>query len=284
MIDLHFISVEGNWEKGIHDKRIEHAAKILEKNKSSLVIVSGTYSPSLYSSFYPGRLGEYTKDTLINKYGIPAMRILPAYSFPYSSTYTIIDAFANAILIGWVSCGLRKRENEINVLFEPGTSDFHGLRVETLNHRACQYLHNFDVNIQLSCRNKLPLPILEKEYPQEVVRLSKLQSEGGLITTGEWLDNGKSKSYDDLDSIKNDLGEAFKSVFQLSHFDMDTKFLSDSGRFIFTLLWNQITNSGKLSDIDIENICLYTRSEFNAEISNSEMMAIKSMIKQTFTI
>ena len=284
MINLHFVSVEGNWEKEIHDKRMEHAARILKKNKASLAIASGTYSPSLYSSFYQGRLGEYTKDTLINKYGIPAMRILPAYSFPYSSTYTIIDAFANAILIGWVSCGLKKRDNKINVLFEPCTSDYHGFRVEALNHRACQYLQNFDVNFQLSCRDKLPLPILEKEYPQEVARLSKLQSEGGLITTGEWLDNGKTRSYDDLDSMKNDLFEAFKSVFQFSHFDTDTKFLSDSGRLIFTLLWNQIINSGKLSDRDIKNICLYAQSEFNAEIYNSEIIAIKSMLKQSVTV
>ena len=125
--NLHFVSIEGNWDKDIHDKRIEHAAMILEKNKHSLAIASGIYAPSTYSSFFSGRLGEYTKEILINKYGIPAMRIMPAYLFPYDSTYTIMDAFANAALIGWLSCGLRKRSNEMNVLLEPCTSEFHGL-------------------------------------------------------------------------------------------------------------------------------------------------------------
>lgn len=283
MNNLHFVSVEGNWDKDIHDKRIEHAAMILEKNKSALAIASGTDAPAAYSSFFKGRLGEYTKETLINKYGIPAMRIIPAYSFPYSSTYTIIDAFANAVLIGWVSCGLRKRNNEINVLFEPCTSEFHGLRVETLNQRSCQYLHNFNVNIELSCTNKLPLAILEKEYPEEVVRLSELQSERGLITTGEWIDYGKTRSYDDLNSMKYDLAEAFKTVFNFSLSDMDTCLRSDSGRLIFTLLWNHITNSKKLCDKDIEKICLYAQSYLNTNISNSEMLAVRRIVRN-FTL
>lgn len=278
--NLHFVSIEGNWDKDIHDKRIAHAAMTLQNNKYSLAIASGTYAPSSYSSFFKGRLGEYTKEILINKYGIPAMRIIPAYLFPYSSTYTIIDAFANAALIGWVSCGLRKRSNQINVLFEPSTSEFHGLRVETLNNRACQYLRNFNVNMELSCRNKLPLSILETEYPEEVDRLSKLQSKEGLITTGEWSDNGKTKSYDDLPGMKYDLVEAFKAFFKFSVFHMDTDSLSDLVRFIITLSWNQMANSKKLSDKDIENICLYTESYFDANISNSEMLTIKRIINE----
>ncbi|RKJ31072.1 hypothetical protein D7X25_36370, partial [bacterium 1XD42-8] len=133
---LHFVSIEGNWDKDIHDKRIAYGASILKEDEFSFAIASGTYAPPSYSSFYEGRLGEYTRETLIKEYGIQAMRILPAYLFPYSSTYTIIDAFANATLIGWVSCGLKKREEEINVLLEPSTSAFHGQRVEILNHRA----------------------------------------------------------------------------------------------------------------------------------------------------
>jgi hypothetical protein len=281
---LHFISIEGNWDKEIQDKRIAQAAMILEKNKSSLAIASATYAPPSYSSFFEGRLGEYTKDILINKYGIPAMRIIPAYLFPYPSTYTIIDAFVNAALTGWISCGLRKRSDPINVLLEPVTSEFHGLRVETLNNRACQYLRDFNVNLELLCRNKLPLTELEKEYPEEVVRLSQLQSEGGLIATGEWNDNGRARSYDDLKSMKQDLSEAFKSVFKFPLFDMDTSILSDSGRLIITLLWNHIANSKKLTDRDIETICLYAQSDFNSSISDSEMLVIKSIISKITNI
>ncbi len=62
-------------------------------------------------------------------------------------------------------------------MFEPSTSDFHGLRVETLNNRACQYLRNFNVNMDIICKNKLPLPILKKDYPEEAARLSEMQSQ-----------------------------------------------------------------------------------------------------------
>lgn len=189
--NLHFVSIEGNWDKDIHDKRIAHAAMILMEDESSLAIASATCAPPSYTSFFQGRLGEYTKEILINKYGIPAMRIIPAYRFPYGSSYTIIDAFTNAAVIGWVSCGLKRRNREINVLFEPSTSDFHGLRVETLNNRACQYLRNFNVNMDIICKNKLPLPILKKDYPEEAARLSEMQSVKGLMATGEWVDNGK---------------------------------------------------------------------------------------------
>ena len=277
--NLHFVSIEGNWDKDIHDKRIAHAAMILMEDESSLAIASATCAPPSYSSFFQGRLGEYTKEMLINKYGIPAMRIIPAYRFPYGSTYTIIDAFTNAAVIGWVSCGLKRRNSEINVLFEPCTSDFHGLRVENLNNRACQYLHNFNVNMELICRNKLPLSILKKDYPEEAVRLSEMQSEKGLIDTGEWMDNGKTRSFDDLNNMKHDLFEAFRSVFQISLSDLDNYMLSGGGRVIFTLLWNQLANNQKLSDKDFKNICANVRSWFDVDISETEMQTIKKIIK-----
>ena len=277
--NLHFVSIEGNWDKDIHDKRIAYAAKILMEDEFSLAIASATCAPPSYSSFFQGRLGEYTKEMLINKYGIPAMRIIPAYRFPYDWTYTIMDAFTNAAVIGWVSCGLKRRNREINVLFEPSTSDFHGLRVETLNNRACQYLGNLNVNIELSSRNKLPLSILKKDYPDEAARLSEMQSTEGLISTGEWVDNGKIRSFDDLNSMKHDLFEAFQSVLQISLSDMDHYILSDVGRIIFTLLWNQMANNQKLSDKDFKNVYAYARSWFDSDISETEMLTIKKIIR-----
>jgi len=280
--NLHFVSIEGNWDKEIHDERIAHAAKILMEDEYSLAIASATCAPPSYSSFFQGRLGEYTKEMLINKYGIPAMRIIPAYRFPYGSTYTIIDAFTNAAVIGWVSCGLKKRNSGINVLFEPSTSDFHGLRVETLNNRACQYLRKFNVNVDILCRNKLPLPILKKDYPEEAARLSEMLSTKGLIVTGEWLDNGKTRSFDDLNHMKHDLFEAFRSVIQLSLSDMDNYRLSDFGRVIFTLLWNQMANNQKLKDQDFKNVCAYVSSWFNVDISETEMLAVKKIVNVRF--
>lgn len=276
--NLHFVSIEGNWDKEIHDERIAHAAKLLTEDEYSLAIASATCAPPSYTSFFQGRLGEYTKEILINKYDIPAMRIIPAYRFPYGSSYTIIDAFTNAAVIGWVSCGLKRRNREINVLFEPSTSDFHGLRVETLNNRACQYLRNFNVNMDIICKNKLPLPILKKDYPEEAARLSEMQSTKGLMATGEWVDNGKTRSFDDLNHIRHDLFESFRAVFQISLSDMDNDRLSDFGRIIFTLLWNQMANNQKLTDQDFKNVYAYVRSWFGVNISETEMLTIKKII------
>ena len=80
---LHFVSIEGNWDKDIHDKRIAYGASILKEDEFSFAIASGTYAPPSYSSFYEGRLGEYTRETLIKEYGIQAMRILPFYIHDY---------------------------------------------------------------------------------------------------------------------------------------------------------------------------------------------------------
>ena len=55
---LHIISIEGNWDQHIHDKRIEHAAIALQEDPSAFAIASGTFPPLSYTSFFQGRLGE----------------------------------------------------------------------------------------------------------------------------------------------------------------------------------------------------------------------------------
>lgn len=276
---LHFVSIEGNWDKDIHDKRIAYGASILKKDESSFAIASGTFAPSSYSSFYEGRLGEYTRERLIKEYGIQEMRILPAYLFPYSSTYTIIDAFANAVLIGWVSCGLRKRkEEEVRVLLEPSTSAFHGQRVEILNRRACKYLQELGVKVELTCKNKLSYETMEKEYQDEIQRLQEMQGREGLITTGEWLDHGKRRSYDDMESMKKDLEKAFKEVFHSTHC-MDIYSFSDLERFLFTLLWNGLAGKGTLSEKELEDVCFYASSHFEADISRETILQMKRIIQ-----
>ena len=54
--NLHFVSIEGNWDKEIHDERIAHAAKILMEDEYSLAIATATCAPPSYSSFFQGRL------------------------------------------------------------------------------------------------------------------------------------------------------------------------------------------------------------------------------------
>ncbi len=275
---LHFVSIEGNWDKDIHDKRIAYGASILKEDEFSFAIASGTYAPPSYSSFYEGRLGEYTRETLIKEYGIQAMRILPAYLFPYSSTYTIIDAFANATLIGWVSCGLKKREEEINVLLEPSTSAFHGQRVEILNHRACKYLQKLGVRVELLCKNKLSYEALERDHQEEITRLQEMQKREGLITTGEWLDHGKRKSYDDMERMKEDLEEAFKETFQ-SAFCEDIYSFSDLERLLFTLLWNILAGKRTLSEKEFEDACSYIRLHLETDIPKETMLHMRKAIK-----
>ena len=275
---LHFVSIEGNWDKNIHDERIAYAANILKKDESSFAIASGTCAPASYSSFFQGRLGKYTRETLMNQYGIQAMRILPAYLFPYNSTYTIIDAFANAALIGWGSCGLKKREDGIKVLFELGTSAFHGQRVEILNHRACKYLQEFGVHVELKCKNKLPWEEMERGHQEEVTRLQEMQGREGLITTGEWLDHGKRRSYDDINRMKEDLEEAFKEAgWSLNSIDIGS--FSDLERLLFTLLWNELAGKKRLGEKEFDGICSYLTSHFGMNIPKEALMSMKRSIK-----
>ena len=275
---LHFVSIEGNWDKDIHDERIAYGASILKEDECSFAIASGTYAPPSYSSFYEGRLGEYTRERLIKEYGIEARRIVPAYLFPYRSTYTILDAFANAVLIGWVSCGLKKREEEIKVLLEPSTSAFHGQRVEILNRRACQYLQELGVRVELLCKNKLSYERLEREHQEEMTRLQEMQRREGLITTGEWLDHGVRKSYDDMEGMKNDLEEAFKETFQ-SAFCIDSYSFSDLERLLFTLLWNELTGKQTLSEKEWEDVCSYIRVHWETDIPKETLLHMKRIIK-----
>lgn len=93
------------------------------------------------------------------------------------------------------------------------------------------------------------------------------------------MDNGKNRSFDDLNHIKHDLFEGFRSVFQISLSDMDNYRLSDFGRVIFTLLWNHMANNQKLTDQDFKNVCAYVRSWFDVDISETEMLTIKKIIR-----
>ncbi len=88
----------------------------------------------------------------------------------------------------------------------------------------------------------------------------------------------KTRSYDDLNHIRHDLFESFRSVFQVSLSDMDNDRLSDFGRIIFTLLWNQMANNQKLTDQDFKNVYAYVRSWFGVNISETEMLTIKKII------
>ena len=133
--------------------------------------------------------------------------------------------------------------------------------------------------MDILCRNKLPLPILEMDYPEEAARLFKMQSAKGLIATGEWVDDEKTRSFDDLNHMKHDLFETFRSVFQISLSDMDNYRLSDIERVIFTLLWNHMSNNQKLSDQDFKDVCAYVRSWLDVDFQETEMLTIKKIIR-----
>ena len=279
---LHFVSVEGNWDKTVHDQRIDDAAKALEIDKSAIAIASGTYAPPVYTSFFNNPLGEYTKEILINTYGIQAMRIIPAYIFPYRFTYTTIDAFTNAVIIGWLSCGFQKRNTKIHVLSTPVTSAFHGLRAEILNKRAYKYLSDLNVDIDVQCENKIPFEILKEKHPEETERITEMKSRHGIIQAGKWSDDGIQRDYDDLNGMKRILSKAFEPYFKKSSYLIDCDTLSDSERFIITFALNQFINNGKISRNDFGDICYCAETNFEVKISDRELRNISEIIDELY--
>lgn len=278
--DFHFISVEGNWDKKIHDERIEFAAKLLEENPSAFVIASGTYAPEPYSSFCNTPLGKYTAETLISKYEISPARIIPAYLLSFEFTYTIIDAHANSAFIGWLSCGFKRRESEINVLFEPCTSQFHGLRVEMLNARACNFMKALNVNIELQCKNKLTREEMEKNHSGEIERLATMKENGGLLSSGEWLDNGERKSFDDIKEMSQLIRKFFsnKECFSAKKVNIDE--WSDIERLSFLMYLNTYYNNREMDKISIKRIiesaqAIYT-TQFPKPLENKLLSLLKT--------
>jgi len=275
---LHFVSIEGNWEKYLHEERIANAAIALTNN-NSFAIASGTNSPPEYASFFNGKLGVYTRDILMHDYNIPAMRIIPAFLFPYNLTYTIIDAFTNASIIGWISCGLKKRVNKINVTFEPNTSAFHWGRVELINNRACEYLRKLNVNVNLLCKNKDSKIEMNNKFREENVRLSALHSKGGLLETGKWTDNGRDRSFDDICDMKVDLFKAIHSTLPSLSLDESNAF-EDLDRLVFILLWNIYVNCKKISNNDVEDIFYFIDDNYAFKLSEGNISSrINNLVK-----
>lgn len=265
---LGFVSIEGNWEKDVHEERIANAASLLINNKNSFAIASGTNSPPEHASFFNGKLGVYTRDMLIRDYNIPAIRIIPAFLFPYSLTYTIIDAFTNAAIIGWVSCGLKRRVNKINVTFEPSTSSFHWRRVELINNRACECLKGLNVNVNLLSKDNALKMGKDKNAQEEAWRLSALRSKGGLLETGNWMDNGRNRNLDDISFMRSDLFKAFNSTFSSLPFD-ESDILNDLERIVFIFLWNAYVNCKKISNSDVEDIFYFIEDNYGIKLAET---------------
>lgn len=265
---LGFVSIEGNWNKHLHEERIANAASSLINNKNSFAIASGTNSPPQHASFFNGKLGVYTRDMLIRDYNIPAIRIIPAFLFPYSLTYTIIDAFTNAAIIGWISCGLKRRTDKINVTFEPSTSSFHWRRVELINNRACECLKGLNVNVSLLCRNKAFKTGKDKNAQEEALRLSALRSKGGLLETGNWMDNGRDRNLDDISYMMSDLFKAFNSTFPSLPFDK-SDILNDLERLVFIFLWNAYVNFKEISNKDVEDIFCFIENNYGIKLAET---------------
>jgi hypothetical protein len=275
---FHFVSVEGNWDREIHNNRIKRAAKILESNKSAFVIASGTYAPDPYSSFYDGPLGRYTAETLIKKYNISPERIIPAYIVPFDYTYTIIDSYANAAFIGWLTCGLKQRYDEINVLFEPCTSQFHGLRVEMLNNRACNYLHDFQVNVDLLCNNKLTKKELKRDHPGEIERLNAMKEKGGLLYNGEWLDDGINKSFDDIVEVSRLINTVFSNALNISSSEIDLGNWTDNERLLLLMSLNQKVNTHHIDEESIQFLTDIINNNHKVQLPRSAIEKISSLL------
>ncbi|KUI97141.1 hypothetical protein [Vibrio sp. MEBiC08052] len=278
--DFHFISVEGNWDKNIHDERIECAANLLEADQSAFVIASGTYAPEPYSSFYNAPLGRYTAETLISKYKISPERIIPAYLFSFQFTYTIIDAYANSAFIGWLSCGLKRRENEINVLFEPCTSQFHGLRVEMLNARACNFMHDLHVNVELQCKNKLTREEMEKDHSGEIERLTAMKENGGLLSSGEWLDNGVKKSFGNIIEMSQLISKSFSKELCFPARGINIDEWSDIERLLLLMTFNFKSYSKQIDAAALSKIIESAQNRYNIQIPDSASKKLLSLLTE----
>lgn len=279
-----FISVEGFWEKPIHDARVEEAAEKLLADPNAFAIATATHAPPSCISFTNEALGKYSAYKLIHDYNISPMRIIPAYLFDQPYTYTIIDAYSNAIAIGWVSCGLVNTSHPVSIELSPVTAGFlfQWQRILELNTRSLQVLKNLSVNVAINPPNKiLPTNQMMSDCQEEATKLLKIREHGGVIETGSWDDgSGVVRNFDNLNDMRYEIFKAFQATFG-NGINYEMLFhLNDLERIIITFLWNIKSNSEKVTEADWDDIYQAIGRYFNNSISSKDFTLIKERISK----
>lgn len=285
---LKFISVEGFWEKPIHEARIAEAAKKLLAIPEAFAIATATHAPTPCVSFTNLPLGQYTANSLINDYKIAPIRILPAYLFDQKTTYTIIDAYSNAMMIGWLCTGLNKSEQAVNTKLHPATSGFiaQGERIVALNNRALKALKNLNIDAKLIIDKSMLIPFdrLQKECPEEFNKLTKINEPNGVIETGVWNGNsGLKRGFDDIDTMRIEITKAFNKIFG-PHANYNMLFtLSDIERMLLTFIWCAKTNVNTATNNHWEICKNIIGNYFTEELKTTDIeLAKNNLIKYGF--
>jgi hypothetical protein len=213
MDTLSIVSLEGSWDAAINDRRLKLAAAAFRQRNADFIISSGTYEPGSSVSDCAGvrRLGERNAYTLRDVYYLDPAVIIPAYAFPFEFTYTIIEAFGNACVIGWLMSGFEMRSELGRVDFLPVSSGVHCRRVQILNVRACQALKQF--NVEATVKRQQPSgPGERHSIENEAVKLRELTWAGGVIATGRWFHGDEEWSFDDQKLMRATMAAMIKTV------------------------------------------------------------------------
>jgi|HubBroStandDraft_1064217.scaffolds.fasta_scaffold19893_2 hypothetical protein len=208
------VSVEGNWDTAINARRLDFAAAAFRRADADFIISSGTYEPGLPSTdrALVKKLGEQNADALRDLQGIDPALVIPAYAFPFEFTYTVIEAFGNACVIGWLISGFERRSIPGRVDFAPVSSGAHCERVHVLNIRACQALTQFNVATAVR-RQKLSGPDDPERVEREAGKLRQLTRPGGVIATGRWFHGDEERSFDDPALMRATFAGMIKAIF-----------------------------------------------------------------------
>lgn len=279
---INFVSVEGFWEKPIHDARLREAAEKLLADPNAFAIATATYAPTPCVSFTNQPLGQYTASKLIKEYKISPMRILPAYLFDQKTTYTIIDAYSNAIMIGWVCAGLAySKENKIAVL-SPVTAGFleQWERIFELNIRATKVLKTLSIEVTIKHpTNKMTFDQLLTACPEEANKLTKIKKPGEVLDTGIWDGNsGITRSFDNIQAMRQEIVNAFAKVFDSNINGSKIFELNDVERILSILLWNTKANTAAISSGDFNKISNHLNNYFENGVKSEEINVAKEKL------
>lgn len=272
---LIFVSVEGFWEKTVHDARVAEAAKKLREYPLAFAIATATYPPAQCTCFTDRPLGEYSAHKLIEKYGINPARIIPAYRLPQKTTYTIIDAYSNAMMIGWLCGNLSQNANTIHASLYPVSDGFRAQqeRILLLNTRATDALKKLSIELTIHpAAETLTFEQISAIDQEEAQKLASLKKPGSLLYTGTWAGNsGITRSFDNIEAMKNEIAQAFGmpnnygSLFELS----------DVTRLMLIMNWNIRTNTSKKDNSYFDKICTMIKDYF-IDITPADIEAAKN--------
>jgi hypothetical protein len=211
---LSIVSLEGNWNAAINGRRLELASTAFRRSNADFIISSGTYKPGSSASECRRlkKLGERNTDTLRSLHDIDSALIIPVHAFPFEFTYTTIEAFGNACVIGWLTTRFERQSHPIQVDFAPISSGAHCRRVHVLNTRAFRALSQF--NVETTVKPQQPLEMEEADMIEsEERKLRELMRPSGVIATGRWIHGDTAEwSFDDPQLMRITMARLIKAV------------------------------------------------------------------------